>query len=389
MCASVVSVRAGRETLRDDLVASRGKRRKKEEVVWTRCYRAGCTSVALAVGFSPLMMVGAHTAWLVLQEPDPQDDRCSYTPLANRSTTRLVHRGGDHLALLTSADEGPRSEYRRMARLSLSNKRAYAVRHHYSLYTLEAARPECMRRSPGWFKLLALEEQVRLRSYEWLLWMDADTFIMEPAIHITSALAAVSGSPGSREAEEAAAAEAPDRSPGVLRKTVVISYDAGLNAGMLLLPGRWVGSACLLQHAFAMRRCLPREETEAGLPLALLGLLQTPPQRSERCRACAQQHAPACSGAEGRVNYSVLPSALFAPLADYRPGDFAVHLAGCIGRRQWQSPKPLRQCEQRLNGFANLSLSGATRRNFSGRGGGRGGGAEQPRPRRARRLRLP
>ena len=37
-----------------------------------------------------------------------------------------------------------------------------------------------MRRSPGWFKLLALEEQVRLRAYEWLLWMDADTLIMDP-----------------------------------------------------------------------------------------------------------------------------------------------------------------------------------------------------------------
>lgn len=345
--------------------------------MWTRCYRVGCTSVALAVGFSPLVMVGVHTAWLILQDPDPQDDRCSYTPLANRSTTRLVHRGGDHLALLTSADEGPRSEYRRMARLSLNNKRSYAMRHHYSLYTLEAARPECMRRSPGWFKLLALEEQVRLRSYEWLLWMDADTFIMEPAIHITSALAALSGSAGSREAEEATAAEAPDQSPAALRKTVVMSYDDGLNAGMMLLPGRWAGSACLLQHAFAMRPCLPREETEAGLPAALLGLLQTPAQRSERARACAQQNAPACS-AQGRVDHSVLPPALFAPLADYRPGDFAVHLAGCIGRRQWQSPKPLRQCEQRLNGFANLS--GATRRNFSGKLLG---------PRRARRLRLP
>ena len=34
--------------------------------------------------------------------------------------------------------------------------------------------------------------------------------------------------------------------------------------GMMLLPGRGGGAACLLEHAFAMRRCLPRESAEAG-----------------------------------------------------------------------------------------------------------------------------
>ena len=62
-------------------------------------------------------------------------------------------------------------------RAALENKRAYATRHHYSLYVLDdrrrgdgddAARPECVRRSAGWFKLLALEEQVRLAAVYWL-----------------------------------------------------------------------------------------------------------------------------------------------------------------------------------------------------------------------------
>ena len=52
---------------------------------------------------------------------------------------------------------------------SLANKRAYATRHHYSLYVLEAVRPECVRRSAGWFKLLALEEQAR----QWRVVRDA------------------------------------------------------------------------------------------------------------------------------------------------------------------------------------------------------------------------
>ena len=54
-----------------------------------------------------------------------------------------------------------------------------------------------------------------------------------------------------------------------------------------------------------------------------------------------------------RLNYSVLSPHLFVPLQEYRPGDFAVHLAGCIGRRE--GPKPLRQCEAKLAALANLS----------------------------------
>ena len=34
--------------------------------------------------------------------------------------------------------------------------------------------------------------QVRLRTYEWLLWMDADTLIMEPAQQINAALLSAS-----------------------------------------------------------------------------------------------------------------------------------------------------------------------------------------------------
>ena len=79
--------------------------------------------------------------------------------------------------ILTPAPTLPSAEYRRMVRAALENKRAYATRHHYSLYVLDdrrrgdgddAARPECVRRSAGWFKLLALEEQARLAVY-WLV----------------------------------------------------------------------------------------------------------------------------------------------------------------------------------------------------------------------------
>jgi len=76
--------------------------------------------------------------------------------------------------ILTPAPTLPSAEYRRMVRAALENKRAYATRHHYSLYVLDdrrrgdgddAARPECVRRSAGWFKLLALDEQVQPYPY--------------------------------------------------------------------------------------------------------------------------------------------------------------------------------------------------------------------------------
>ena len=145
------------------------RRRAKEDAEWSTLYRLTCLLVALVVGFSPLLMVAAY---FLLVEQDQQDGKCSYAPSVNRSTAKLLYRGGDFLALLTSADEGPRAEYRRMVRASLSNKLAYATRHHYSLYVLDdrrrgdaddAARLECVRRSAGWFKLLALEEQARRR----------------------------------------------------------------------------------------------------------------------------------------------------------------------------------------------------------------------------------
>jgi|EP00908_Phaeocystis_cordata_P007381 hypothetical protein len=357
------------------VVTAERRRKRHKEVQWTWRYSLCCTLGALVVGFCPLLMVAAYTSWLILtQGDDPQDDRCSYTPSVNRSTSKLLYRGGDFLALLTSADEGPRAEYRRMVRLSLSNKHAYATRHHYSLYVLDAARPECIRRAAGWYKLLALEEQVRLRTYEWLLWMDADTIIMDPAqqigAHLLSAAAASggqlsggarllsgapSGAPGGAAAAAGAGAAAHHHAHAAPQQLhmIAMGHDGGLSAGMVLLPGRWAGSACLLKQVFGMRRCLPRDNAEAGAPAALLSLLQ-PPADAERARECARQSAPACM-ATMRLNYSVLSPRLFAPLAEYRHGDFAVHLAGCIGRREVN--KPLRQCEAKLVAFANLSRS--------------------------------
>mmetsp|Transcript_6625 Transcript_6625/g.16479 ORF Transcript_6625/g.16479 Transcript_6625/m.16479 type:complete len:208 (-) Transcript_6625:147-770(-) len=136
---------------------------------------------------------------------------------------------------------------------------------------------------------------------------------------------------------------------------LLMSYEApaGLGSGMMLLPGKGGGAACLLEHIFAMRQCLPRESPEAGVPAALLALL-LPATADARALDCARRQAPACSAAaQGWHNFSVLSPRLLAPLADLRPADFAVHLAGCIGRRE--RPRPLRQCEGKLAALANLS----------------------------------
>jgi len=134
-----------------------------------------------------------------------------------------------------------------------------------------------------------------------------------------------------------------------------MSYEApaGLSAGMIMLPGRGGAASCLLEHTFAMHHCLSRETAEAGVPAALLALLQ-PAAEAARARECARQQAPPCAAAmQGSHNFSVLSPRLLAPLADLRPGDFAVHLAGCVGRRE--RPRPLRQCEAKLAALANLS----------------------------------
>ena len=114
------------------------RRRAKEEAEWSTLYRLTCLLVALVVGFSPLLMLAAYFMLVGLGQED--GGKCSYAPSVNRSTAKLLYRGGAFLALLTSADEGPRAEYRRMVRAALENKRAYATRHHYSLYVLDDRR---------------------------------------------------------------------------------------------------------------------------------------------------------------------------------------------------------------------------------------------------------
>ena len=113
------------------------RRRAKEEAEWSTLYRLTCLLVALVVGFSPLLMLAAYFMLVGLGQED--GGKCSYAPSVNRSTAKLLYRGGAFLALLTSA-EGPRAEYRRMVRAALENKRAYATRHHYSLYVLDDRR---------------------------------------------------------------------------------------------------------------------------------------------------------------------------------------------------------------------------------------------------------
>eukprot|EP00966_Prymnesium_polylepis_P278953 6444270-Prymnesium_polylepis.1 len=153
-----------------------GGSRGRKAAEWSRSYHCGCLCVALLAGTSPLLLIAVHAGWHALSSGVGVQDAACDSGL--RTVDGLGLNGSLRaFALATYTDDGPRGEYRRIARLSLNNKRSYAAQHGYSLYVFSASRPECVRRGSASLKLLALEELVRRSSHEWLFWLDPDVLI--------------------------------------------------------------------------------------------------------------------------------------------------------------------------------------------------------------------
>lgn len=358
---------------------SMNKTKQLGRVEWTRCYQLCCMCVALLVGMSPLLGLTAYEGWHWLSVGSTKDGVCDGRIHAldglgiNGSTEH-----GRRFALATYTDDGPRGEYRRMARLALSNKRAYAMQHGYSLYVFTSSHPECLRQSSASLKSLVLQELVQRRTYDWLFWLDPDALIVEQSLSLSMITSMPSHGVGG-------GGGIPVDSPvGKPQAQMIVSenMEHELSLGVMLLDGRSKWSACLLSHAASIHRCVTR-----GMGSDVPGLWSLLRPRTEHEYACIRQHQPhACDGAavgaaasnlqDGEAerrshgapqpahetlttNYMlgvrVLPRAVLnGEPGSFHEGDFVVRISGCIVDRRGRS---LRWCEAAFSRFQNLSRS--------------------------------
>ena len=145
------------ELLSNGLPHRKRRARPQSPAPWSKAYVNLCMLGALMAGCAPLAVVLTHMSVVFLATDDdgaPGGGACPVDrgDLATNGT--MLVRGAGHVALVTLSDEGPRGETRRLTRLALANKRAYASAHNYSLVVFDAPRAECARRVA---KLLALQ----------------------------------------------------------------------------------------------------------------------------------------------------------------------------------------------------------------------------------------
>ena len=281
-------------------LAGQQRSARPRQVEWSRSYHNCCLIVALLVATSPLLGLALYAGWRALSGTvgKVQDAACD-SGLRTVDSLSINTSRSSTLALATYTDDGPRVEYRRIARLSLNNKRAYAAMHDYTLYVFTASRPECVRRGSTSMKLLALEQLVRRREHEWLFWLDPDVMIVDQTLPLPTALgAALQAGGGGRAAN--------------VQMVVSAGGERELSLAALAVGGRSEWSMCLLGHAIAMRSCPPRGASSlsstAEVP-ALLALLRPREVRELECileflpSGCSnvQPAASASSAGDARV----------------------------------------------------------------------------------------
>ena len=217
--------------------------------------------------------------------------------------------------------------------LSIANKRAYAEAHGYSLHVADGSVVD-RSRPAAWSKLLAL--RTHLPRHEWLLFMDMDTLVMNPALSL----------------------EASGLLDGGDAFDVVMSEDwSGANTGVFLLRNsswsNWLLEELWRQEALvgpadpATGRRYPFEYEQRAVHL----LLQTDVWRARGLPPYDGAPGARSSTADVRAHFRMVPqcalnSYMLSPLAlpwakgfgtaartaaQYAPGDFVVHMAGHKG----------------------------------------------------------
>lgn len=356
---------------------------KQLQAEWSRCYKVLCLCVALCAGASPLLGLATYAAFRSLSEGHVQDAICdgSIFALSRLGLNSSVVQGAS-FALATYTDDGPRGEYRRVARLALSNKRAYALLHGYSLHVFTSRRPECLRRGGASLRLLVLQELMKQDTHEWLFWVDPDVMIVEQSIPLPTIMGMRGTQGGGRPGLINGIPQGPSAAKPHARMVVSTGAERDLALSAVLLDARSPWSTCLLAHAAAMRRCLARGARFQPAILVIPALLALLRPRTEHERECIQQPPRGCdlaalsaaglaqprsaaagSSAEpfwhGQLSVEYMDHVMVLPRpvlngepATYREGDFVVHISGCVVGHRGRS---LKWCDATFTRFQNLS----------------------------------
>ncbi|KAL3926525.1 MAG: hypothetical protein SGPRY_003258 [Prymnesium sp.] len=339
------------------LAPSRPPRPRPSE--WSRPYHCCCLSIALLVATSPLLMLAMHACASLSAGGAMQHASCDH---GVHMLPEFSINSSSEIAIATYLDDGPRGESRRTARLSLQNKRSYALAHGYALHVFGAALPDCSRRGEGSLKLLALRRLNLVGNHAWVLWLDPDVMILNQARPLHEAFGA-----SVLHGEELDRGDQPPldpRAPGV-ELLLPSGGDRGVSLHLLLIRLRGEGARCMLDHAIAMRSCVARRAgrfSSSSDPPALLALLR--PRKPHELECSRQQWPASCApsplptppqGESPTPDYSskmvVLPKHVLEGAREYE-GGFAIQVNECIAGHRSRS---LRWCEATFSHFQNLS----------------------------------
>lgn len=270
---------------------------------------AACASHLYSFHYADLVIVLEHLF------PSPRKS-CLWTDRERPSALPSPRIASPRIAILILNDdqrlEARFTEMEQSTVMSIQNKRAYCALHGYTLlladgHMIDRSRPA------AWSKVLALRHF--LPSYDWIVYMDTDTLVMNPDIKIETLI------------DE--------------RYDVVISEDwNGVNTGVFLTRNStW--SWWLLDELWKQRQLVsgyyPFEYEQRAFHL----LLQTPLWRA---RGLEKYHG----ASEIRQHFKIIPqcamnSYMLSPFrtltgasvttSQYVPGDFVVHMAGYKDRK--------------------------------------------------------
>lgn len=243
-----------------------------------------------------------------------------------RAPPEVLVRGRDQrsLALVTAHD----AAFEDFAAISLPTKRAYARRHGLWLYVLDSRSVDCARPA-SWTKVLAAREVLR-RGHEWVMWTDADVVITNLRATLTDAA----------HAHTARALADPHASLIITRDSA--SGGRSINNGVWLLRASpwsdefldavWNATQFLIDDGSV-------RTTRHGDQAAFAHVLSSPLTSAGGARAVA--HVP-------QRELNSYPS-------NHRPGDLALHLAGCLSGGR--VPRPRQRCLDELASWAAVVAS--------------------------------
>ncbi|KAG8468317.1 hypothetical protein KFE25_013400 [Diacronema lutheri] len=271
---------------------------------WTLCAICACGLLECA------LICAARADWGRAGRAKPRAV-CEQLAAGAPPRPATVFPGRDkRLALATSYDLA----YKALARVSVQNKRAYAMRHGLSLFVLGPASLACDRPA-SWSKVLAVKAALDA-GHEWAMWMDADAVFANLSATLDDAA----------HAHVSRAMRSP-------RTWLVLSRDAAsgsrINNGVFLLRRGANADAFLaavwnatlfLSDTPGVRNSRHGDQRAFEHALDAMGSPSEPPTRRALTRL-KRTDAPVAYVPQREIN---------SYPATYAPGDLVVHIAGCL-----------------------------------------------------------